>query len=552
MFFRTLFIIFFIIFSTVSQVSAQTPKSKTFAVLPCQVNGPKQYRYLSKGIQSMLISRLTWQKHFEPQSSQELKNLQPPTTKDQAQKMVRSIKSDYLIWESITIVGKQTSFDLSMISEQGKMISQDWHGPIDRLIPYLESVAQKINAQVFKKPTAHDKKGHVTKKTKKESLNPSVIYSDQRSKQKKSLNPRFRYSETGKQSGRWRSQSLSYSGLGMVVCDADADGQNEIFILDEQRLRAYRIHQNRLKKLAEYMPGSRIQCVYINNMDINRDGYQDLLISAFEEKTLKSFILNFKDQQFIEKEKEIPFYLNALRKPPEYMKVLIGQKRSENRLFDGNIHEVLHMSEGYSLGRQLSLPQQANVFNFTYLPQKDNQTLKIIADKQDHLKVCSESNKILFTTENTYAASGNKLLISSTLPGLKGSPHDPEQFYYIPTRLIPCNLDKNNRFELLVNKNTSVASQFFKRYRHFPQSSIQNLYWDGVGLNIYWKTRAIKGSVVDYGLADIDNDDTVDLYVCLNTHPGASGFRARKTVVLSYPLNLDSKIKKGQIIKPAK
>src|SRR6056297_107208 len=148
----------------------------------------------------------------------------------------------------------------------------------------------------------------------------------------------------------------------MVVCDADADGQNEIFILDEQRLRAYRIHQNRLKKLAEYMPGSRIQCVYINNMDINRDGYQDLLISAFEEKTLKSFILNFKDQKFIEKEKEIPFYLNALRKPPEYMKVLIGQKRSENRLFDGNIHEVLHMSEGYSLGRQLSLPQQANVF----------------------------------------------------------------------------------------------------------------------------------------------------------------------------------------------
>ncbi len=540
MIFRTILIIF-VIFTVVVQVSAQTVEPKTFAVLPCQVNGPKQYRYLSKGIQSMLISRLTWQKHFEPMAGQDLKSLESPETKDEAQNIVKSLNSDYLIWESVTIVKKQASFDLTMLSVKGEMISRHWQGPIDELIPSLEDIAQDINAQVFKKPAEKQNVDNAAKEQKRASLNPSVIYSDQESRQSHPLNPRFRYSETGKQRGRWRSQTLPYSGLGMIVCDADNDGQNEVFILDERKIMAYRIHQSRLKKLAEYKPMSRIKCVYISDMDINRDGYQDLIVSALESKSLKSFILNFRDNQFIEKEKDIPLYLNTIKKPPEYMNVLIGQKRSESRLFDGDVHEVIRMSGSYSLGRRLVLPENANAFNFTYLPQKDKKPLIIIADKQDHLKVCSGPEEILFTTENIYAASGNKLLITSALPGLEGSPRDPEQFYYIPTRLVPCNLDRDNRFELLVNMNTSVASQFFKRYRHFPKSSIQNLYWDGVGLNLSWKTRTIKGSVVDYGLADIDNNDNIDLYVCLNTHPGAAGIRERKTVVLGYPLSIEGK-----------
>ena len=50
--------------------------------------------------------------------------------------------------------------------------------------------------------------------------------------------------------------------------------------------------------------------------------------------------------------------------------------------------------------------------------------------------------------------------------------------------------------------------------------------------------RRIKGSVVDFALADPNNDGTKDLVVCLNTHPGALGLQNRKTVVVFYPLDL--------------
>ena len=83
-----------------------------------------------------------------------------------------------------------------------------------------------------------------------------------------------------------------------------------------------------------------------------------------------------------------------------------------------------------------------------------------------------------------------------------------------------------------------MSAQFFETYRFLPEGEIESLYWDGVGLGLQWKTRRIKGSVVDFALADPNNDGTKDLVVCLNTHPGALGLQNRKTVVVFYPLDL--------------
>jgi hypothetical protein len=115
--------------------------------------------------------------------------------------------------------------------------------------------------------------------------------------------------------------------------------------------------------------------------------------------------------------------------------------------------------------------------------------------------------------------------------------------YYIPLRMVPVNLNKDKAYEVLVNRNISVAAQFFSRYRSFPQGEVHTLFWDGIGLSLAWKTRRIKGTVVDYGINDVDNNGTMDLYTCVVTHPGAMGFGSRKTFVVAYPLSADVDIK---------
>ncbi|HCG04895.1 MAG TPA: VCBS repeat-containing protein, partial [Desulfovibrio sp.] len=110
--------------------------------------------------------------------------------------------------------------------------------------------------------------------------------------------------------------------------------------------------------------------------------------------------------------------------------------------------------------------------------------------------------------------------------------------YFVPLRMYAVNFDRDDNWELLVNRPISTASQFFDRYRFFPQGEIHAMYWDGVGLNLQWKTRRIKGSVADFTVGDFNNDGTTDIVLCVNTHPGALGLESRKTMLLAYPLDL--------------
>jgi hypothetical protein len=156
----------------------------------------------------------------------------------------------------------------------------------------------------------------------------------------------------------------------------------------------------------------------------------------------------------------------------------------------------------------------------------------------DRLVVSNHNHKIEYVTHKTYAASAQGIPRDTSFPGLGENIEDPTRYYFIPSRLVPCNLDRNDTFELLVNRNVSMAAQFFSRYRYFPKGEIHSLFWDGMGLAPQWTTRPINGTVVDYGIADIDNDDNSELYVCVTTHPGMTGFGQRKTVVYAYDLNV--------------
>ena len=111
--------------------------------------------------------------------------------------------------------------------------------------------------------------------------------------------------------------------------------------------------------------------------------------------------------------------------------------------------------------------------------------------------------------------------------------------YYAPMELITADIGNTGEPVLLVNKPISTASQFFDRYRYFPQGEIHALYWDGVGLALKWKTRRIRGSVAAVSLADVDNNGVLDLVVGLNTSPDL-GVGSRQCMITAYPLDVSA------------
>ncbi|WP_461209769.1 FG-GAP-like repeat-containing protein [Desulfocurvus sp. DL9XJH121] len=514
---------------------------KTFTVTPFTINGPDKYAYLSRGVQDMLISRLAWENHFKHIGKDKLGKAQAPGSDTQAADLRSSLGSDYLVWGSITIMGDQCSVDVRTTGPQSTQPESD-QTTISGLIPSLEKISKNINAKIFKRPepaAQAEEKPELVKQ-----LNPELIHNETGPAQEFYLNPQFRYAGGTDTPGRWRSPTLPFTSNGMIVGDADNDGKNEMLFISENTVYVYRVEGEKFLRLDNMNPGGRTELLNINLLDINRDGYPEIVISGFFENEASSYIMSFRDGHLKVEEKRIPFFLNVVSLPPLYQPVLVGQQTGDNNVLDSNVFEMVKAQGKYAKGRRVPLPDTANCFNFTFLPTQGMDYKLMVINNEDRIEVYTPTFDLQSTTFDQYGGSALGFEIPDTFKGFSTSSDQYMNYYYIPLRMVVADVDGNGTNEVLTNKNISTAAQFFKSYRFFPNGEIHALFWDGVGLSLAWKTRRIKGSVADYGLADINNDGQMDMFVCLNTHPGTLGIHARKTTVIAYAI--DTEMQKSQ------
>jgi hypothetical protein len=282
----------------------------------------------------------------------------------------------------------------------------------------------------------------------------------------------------------------------------------------------------------------------VHAVDLTGDKVAELVVNMLDPDQSLPFghILSFKGGQFRELARRVPYYMNVVKLPPDFLPMLIGQRGdSQNAFARSGVCELALAGNAVVEGRKLVLPRGANALNFVWLPAgaKNDGNKIALLNKSEQIAVYTDKLALLATTDAKFSGSAQSIDSQRGMPGLGRVTDLPPEEYYVPMRMLPLDIEKRGNYTLLVNRPVSVSAQFFARYRFFPEGEIHNLIWDGVGLSLLWKTRRIKGSVVDFAVADIANDGGLSLVVCINTHPGALGFSERKTVVLNYPLNLD-------------
>ena len=515
---------------------ALAQEAKTFAVLPFGVHGPQEYQYLSQGIQSMLTTRLTWPENFTPLDAATVKKAAAtlPADAGSAEKIRQALGADYLVWGSLTVMGQECSLDVNTVDPEGANQPRPVQTNLSQVIPTLETVAADINAQVFGRPeTATAQAQPVVR-----PMNEALIVNESKAGTAYA-NPSLKYQDADTSMGRWRSQTLPFASRGMVVCDGDGDGKNEVFMLTDSTLLAFRVNEGEMRQVAMLdLPKNR-NFLRLNNIDLNRDGRHELIIAAVQDKDPKSLIVDFDGSKFSIQQDLIPFFLGVLNMPPAFSPTLVGQGVGRVKYLDSKIQQVIKAAGKYELGPTINLPMGGTVFNTTFLPFENDYQI-IMIDDYDYMRIYSSTGSLLTTTSETYAGSNLGIEYLSTPLGLSPVTGDnvPPDKVFIPLRAIPANLDKDNRFELVISRNISVSAQFFSNYRDYPQGEIHSLYWDGVGMSLEWKTARIKGTVTDYSLADLDNDGALDLVVSINTHTGMAGTAKKRTMVVAYPLNL--------------
>ena len=517
--------------------------ARTFVVAPFQITGPPGNAYLDKAIPSTLSSRLHWKGHVE--SLAKGAPSKALSSGEDAKKALDASKADYIIWGGATIVGEECNLEVHLLGKDGKTWRKSGKCPLKSLMGAVQGIADSIGVEVFGRPA--QQAGTQQGLPVVNQMNPDIVV-NQSGQQQVYLNPQFRYQgATGGDASRLRTQTLPYVMVDFLIGNFSGKDKNEVAVLSDHRLHIYAWEQGRLKLLAETVVSMSAQNYALRAIDLDRDGALELVVSTFVPDTRLQqggnqpggYIYSFAGgrlRQFCDRS---PYFLGVVKMPPHFTPVLVGQSWDTDKVFAPGVREMIRSGSKYELGGRLTLPKDANVFNFTWLPGgKGGEGDKLIVLAEDErLKAFGHKGDELYKSMEKFSGSTVGIEHVKGVYGLGRNNVLLPDKKYAPMRMIAVDLNRSGEYVLLVNKPVSMTAQFFERYRFFPEGEVQALLWDGVGLALQWKTRRIKGSVVNLDLGDIMNNGVQSLVLGVNTHPGSLGVSQRQSFLLVYPLD---------------
>lgn len=513
----------------------------SYVVAPFTVSGAQGYSYLSQAVPSMLTSRLFLQGQFEPVARQDsaLKE-SAPTSTDAATAFGRRFGADYVVWGSVTVMGDQASLDVSALSPNGKVWKESSTSAVNSLIGGLQNVADSINVEVFGRTDV----SRAAAPAASGSPNSAFLMNETRGRVQDNtyLNPSLRYQGSESESAQIRSQMIGFECLGMEVADIDGDGRNEVLLLNDNTLNAYVWKDgNKLVEIGEYRIPSSMKPVLARHY--TQDGKHYVILSGYEKSDTNAYsqVLQFSQGKFRVVVRNVRRYLNVANLPPLYSPVLIAQDSDRSKVVSGSVYEARIRGDEVVRGSKLSnLPKQATVFNFAWIPAdrgKRGDHLALIAENETLVTYDARGNR-LAGTEDTYSGSSVYAVGDRGIGSLATSGESSDAvLYYIPMRMPVVDLDRDGRYELIVNKPVTAAGKLFSNYRTYPQGEIHAMLWNGMGMELLWKTRRIKGTVCDVSVADVDNNGKVDLVVAVNSFAGLTSGVKTRCAVYMYPLD---------------
>ncbi len=513
--------------------------AKSVAVLPFTVHGPKSYAYLGQALPSTLAQRLVWPGQVEV--SGRTTNKPAPNAAAVAQ-VQRAFNVDYVAWGTVNIVNNTATIEVSMRDKSGKVYKRSAQGPVGNLIGSVQNIANGLSSEAFgRAASAASTPGYrAPQGGPTNQMNPGIVVNET-NQQGVYLNPQFRYQGSGTEDGsRLRSQALNYTMVDFAIGNFSGSGRVEIAVLGNHKLTIYDWNNGNMRVKGEASIGMSNQAFILRKVNVGGRGTQ-LLVTSFSGRDSRpaSFIFGFNGKSLRVLAKTSSYFLNAVPMAPSFRPTLVAQSWDQQRLFRPGVYLAKMSGGSISLAGKLKLPNGANVFNFGYLKSSDGGTRMLMYSPEERITVFSPSGERVHQSMDRFSGSSVGMKFFKGMPGIGVDKKTQlASNFYAPMRLNVVDIEGRGDFVLLVNKPISTAAEIFDNYRMFPQGEIHALFWDGVGLGLKWKTRRIRGSVVNSDVGDLNNDGIMDLVVGLNTHPGAMGVGQRKGVITAYPLDV--------------
>ncbi len=505
---------------------------KTIHISPFKVHAQKDISFLEDAMRAMMASRLA--------ANAGLKIIEDPA------------QADYTLTGEITAIGNSLSINAKINTADGSVPEAIYYGSAaseDDIIPTVDALASDISQRSF------NGKGHgvvnaatapQSQITPAQPANPSF----------QTAHPDRAFLRPGQAGsglvrplgitstqGFKKTRNLPIAMQDMGVADIDGDGVDDLIVVSANEIFAYHMTGVNLAPLGQITLAASQKIISMEVADLDDDAVSEIYITSVNRSQRPnamavrwdkdSFTYIFQDQNW---------FIKPIATPARG-KILVGQRSGIEYPLSEGIYELgLQDGELMSLNK-LSVPAEANVYNFAMADlDGDGVTEVIMLDASDKLHVLMSGGKQLWVGDDHYGGSlrfigGNS---ATRRRGAVNEENDGDQDRLdIHSRLIIADVNNDNQPDVIVNKNLSSASRVFKNFKAYPSGEIHALSWTGIGLSELWHTQKIDGYVASYDFRKAPGSTKAELYVGLVINSGwMDMLSAKDSTVLVYPLEL--------------
>jgi len=569
----------FCLLAALLMAATLTAKEKyTVTILPFALHSAENIEYVRQGINDMLISRISGADKIDVTRKEVVSDVLKKTGGKElgladVQDIGRQLNSDYVVWGSITKIGKSISIDGKLIDITGGksdvgIFSQSQ--TLDEVIPKINDFSQRIVRHITGGAAAQSAPAAVS--TAPAAAPPPVpgasreaqIIAGMKSGKGKGtltsmINAEFINSSDplDRKKGFWMSQQFKTEFNGMDVGDVNRDGRNEVVIIDPHNVYIYLKTKDNLQLLKQIKGKSYHKYISVDVADINKDGTPEIIVTSLNDRLLNSFVLQYEDGDYKTIASDIRYFLRVII-PSSGAPVLLGQAYGlgsfhdgqGGRVFDTQIYEIVWRDGKYVEGDKQKIPVGLSIYGLTLDTLGAGTSEKIIAlDELDYLCIITPTTKplsrifsfgfspdeLIWRSDSQYGGSNN-YIDNVDKQKQQSSEATQEDSVFANLRILMFDTNNDGKKEMIIVKNLSSVGRIFKNLKLFSSSEIYNLEWDGLGMAENWRTKKINGYVADYCFKDVDNDGKPEIVLALVQSVGAT--LSERSVLVVYELEM--------------
>lgn len=532
---------------------------KRVALLPFKINSEKDLSFLRDGIFDMLSTRLAQEGRVEVISREQAAAAVQSTAgsgtinEASARSIGTSLKADFVLFGSLTVLGDNVSIDAKMVDITGAkptMAFYDQSQNLGTVITKINSIAADINDKIFgQTPVAAAKAPAPAAKPQtppKDSIHahPEKVLQDDgfiaAGRESDSEDIKILGGEAREtQASFWKSASFNHLINGVAIGDVDGDGKNETVIAAPHTVMIFGSDGGPFRKLAEVEESTNKNIYGLDTADINGNGYAEIFVTSFnaEKTVVNSFILEYDGQNYV-KILDNSRLIYRIAGTPNRGRILLGQRPKKGSSDSGPIFEMIWQGGEYVFTDEIKTPRytHTSLLGLTIADVLNNGQESALGYKgNDHIQIIDSAGKEVWESPDSY---GGSMLFWDAPWDDRGQVVNKK---YFPMRLVVWQNRAAKENQVIAVKNYDVTDRKLE-YRMFTKTQIEAFTWDGLGLRPIWKTRIIKGYIQDYTVGDFDNDGQDELVAALVIKEGRGiVLTETKSTIIAYDLTKPAK-----------